>query len=423
MKKLVINGGKPLKGEITVSGAKNSTVALIPAAVLANEPVILEGVPDIKDVAALMDILRDFNVEVSYEDGVMTIDPRKMISIPMPTGKIQSMRASYYFMGATLAKFGEGVVGMPGGCFLGPRPIDQHIKGFEALGATVRNEMGAVYLSTGEEGLVGSRIYMDVVSVGATINVLIAAVRAKGKTIIENAAREPEIIDVANLLNNMGANIKGAGTSIIRVEGVEELHGCRHSIIPDRIEAGTYLAMAAAVGEGITVKNVIFEHLEGLIAKMTEMGVNMEIGEDDIVVKHSPNLKAVTIKTLPYPGFATDLQQPLTPLLLRAEGESRVEDTIYPKRVNHIPELIRMGATARVENDIITLNGPRQLQGCEVAASDLRAGACLVTAGLMAEGTTTISNVSHILRGYSNIIEKLQALGADIQMIEVPEED
>ena len=418
MRKLVINGGKPLTGEVTISGAKNSTVALIPAAILASEPVVLEGVPDIQDVAALIEILKDFNVHTTFEEGVLTIDPTNMLSIPMPSGKIQSMRASYYFMGATLAKFGEGVVGLPGGCFLGPRPIDQHIKGFKALGADVRNEMGAIYLSTNGQGLTGTRIYMDVVSVGATINILLAAVRAKGKTIIENAAREPEIIDVVNLLNKMGANIKGAGTSVIRIEGVDELHGCRHTIIPDRIEAGTYLSIAAAVGEGVTVKNVIFEHIEGLLAKMEEMGVKMTIGEEDIYVAPSKDLKAVSIKTLPYPGFATDLQQPITPLLMKATGEAKIIDTIYPKRVNHIPELNRMGAIGRVENDVISITGPTPLTGCEVAASDLRAGAALVIAGLMAQGTTKISNIEHILRGYSHIVENLQQLGADIQMIE-----
>ncbi|MGY3724631.1 UDP-N-acetylglucosamine 1-carboxyvinyltransferase [Granulicatella balaenopterae] len=423
MKKLVINGGKKLSGEVLISGAKNSTVALIPAAILANEPVILEGVPEIQDVEALISILKDFNVAVEFKDGVMTIDPTNMVSIPMPTGKIQSMRASYYFMGVLLAKFGEGVVGLPGGCFLGPRPIDQHIKGFEALGASVKNEHGAIYLKAQEKGLEGTRIYMDVVSVGATINVLLASVRAKGKTIIENAAREPEIIDIANLLNKMGANIKGAGTNEIRITGVEELHGCRHTIIPDRIEAGTYLSIAAAMGDNVVVKNVICEHIEGLLAKMNEMGVNMEVGEEDILVKKSDDLRAVNIKTLPYPGFATDLQQTITPLLVKAQGEARIMDTIYPKRVNHIPELNRMGASGRVENDVIYIKGPSKLQGCEVAASDLRAGACLVAAGLMAEGTTTISNVGHILRGYSNIVEKLQALGADIQMIEVPGEE
>ncbi|PLS36986.1 UDP-N-acetylglucosamine 1-carboxyvinyltransferase [Carnobacterium maltaromaticum] len=419
MKKLIVNGGRPLSGEITISGAKNSTVALIPAAILADSPVTLEGVPDIQDVHSLIEILEIMNVKVDFDGSTLVIDPTKIVSIPMPNGKIKSLRASYYFMGALLSKFGQGVVGLPGGCFLGPRPIDQHLKGFEALGATVDNELGAMYLRSGDEGLTGARVYLDVVSIGATINLMLAAVRAKGKTIIENAAREPEIIDVATLLNNMGAKVRGAGTDIIRIEGVTELKGCRHTIIPDRIEAGTYLSMAAAMGTDVVVKNVIFEHLEGLIAKMEEMGVPMEIGEDSIRVLEAKNLKMVSIKTLPYPGFATDLQQPLTPLLLKAHGEGMIVDTIYPKRVKHIPELVRMGAKARVETDMILVEGPNKLKGVEVEASDLRAGACLVTAGLMAEGTTTITGVENILRGYDHIVEKLTALGADIKMIEV----
>ncbi|TFI88955.1 UDP-N-acetylglucosamine 1-carboxyvinyltransferase [Carnobacterium divergens] len=419
MKKLVINGGKPLSGELTISGAKNSTVALIPAAILADSPVTLEGVPDIQDVHSLIEILTIMGVEVDFKGSTLTIDPTNMVSIPMPSGKIKSLRASYYFMGALLTKYGQGVVGLPGGCFLGPRPIDQHIKGFEALGATVDNEMGAMYLRTSEEGLVGARVYLDVVSIGATINLMLAAVKAKGKTIIENAAREPEIIDVATLLNNMGGKVRGAGTDVIRIEGVEELHGCRHTVIPDRIEAGTYLSIAGAVGTDVVIKNVIFEHLEGLIAKMQEMGVPMEIGEDSIRVLEAKNLKMVSVKTLPYPGFATDLQQPLTPLLLKAQGEGTIVDTIYPKRVKHIPELVRMGANARVESDMILLEGPAILKGVEVEASDLRAGACLVTAGLMAEGTTTITGVENILRGYDNIVEKLTNLGADIKMSEI----
>ncbi|MBT2732224.1 UDP-N-acetylglucosamine 1-carboxyvinyltransferase [Carnobacterium sp. ISL-102] len=419
MKKLVINGGKKLSGEVTINGAKNSTVALIPAAILADSPVVLEGVPDIQDVHSLIDILNIMKVETTFDGSTLTIDPTHMVSIPMPNGKIKSLRASYYFMGALLTKFGKGVVGLPGGCFLGPRPIDQHLKGFRALGATVDNEMGAMYLRTDEKGLVGTRIYLDVVSIGATINVMLAAVKAKGKTIIENAAREPEIIDIATLLNNMGAKVRGAGTDIIRIDGVDELHGCRHTIIPDRIEAGTYLSMAAAAGSDVLINNVIVEHLEGLLAKLEEMGVPMEIGEDSIRVKEATRLKAINIKTLPYPGFATDLQQPLTPLLLKATGTSLITDTIYPKRVNHIPELVRMGANARVESDMILIEGPiKQLHGVEVEASDLRAGACLVTAGLMAEGTTTITGVENILRGYDHIVEKLTALGADVEMIE-----
>ena len=417
MKKIMIQGNKPLTGEVTVSGAKNSVVALIPAAILADSPVILEGVPDIKDVHSLIEILEIMGVKTKFANNQLEIDPTEIVSIPMPTGKINSLRASYYFMGALLGKFGEGVVGLPGGCNLGPRPINLHIKGFEALGTEVTNEHGARYLRSGD-GLVGTRIFMDMISIGATINVMLAAVRAKGRTIIENAAREPEIIDVATLLNNMGAKIRGAGTNEIRIDGVEELHGCRHSIIPDRIEAGTYLALAAAVGNGITVKNVIYEHLDSFISKLQEMGVKMDVGEDSIFVYPAKDLKAISLKTYPYPGFATDLQQPLTPLLLKAQGMSEVTDTIYPKRVNHIPELVRMGARASIEGNVVLIEGSDTLQGTDVMASDLRAGACLVIAGLMATGTTKISKVDHILRGYDNIIDKLTALGADIKMIE-----
>lgn len=419
MKKLIINGGNKLKGTVTISGAKNSAVALIPAAILADSPVILEGVPDIKDVHSLKEILELMGVKVTFENHTMIIDPTNMVSIPMPSGKINSLRASYYFMGALLGKFGEGVVGLPGGCYLGPRPIDLHIKGFESLGAVVTTEHGATYLKS-PNGLEGTRIYMDMVSIGATINVMLAAVKAKGRTVIENAAREPEIIDVATLLNNMGAKIRGAGTNEIRIDGVDELNGCRHSIIPDRIEAGTYLAMAAACGEGVVVQNVIYEHLESFISKLDEMEVPMTIREDSIEVHPAKQLKPINVTTVPYPGFATDLQQPITPLLLKANGKSIVTDTIYEQRVNHIPELVRMGADASVEGKMIVLNGQEDLElvGADVTASDLRAGACLVTAGLMASGTTRISNVDNILRGYDNIIEKLTNLGADIRMEE-----
>ncbi|MEB3135930.1 UDP-N-acetylglucosamine 1-carboxyvinyltransferase [Enterococcus faecium] len=418
MKKIVIKGNRPLAGEVTISGAKNSAVALIPAAILADSPVILEGVPDIQDVHSLIEILEIMGATVHFSNNILEIDPREIVSIPMPHGKINSLRASYYFMGTLLGKFGEAVVGLPGGCYLGPRPIDLHVKGFEALGAEVTNEHGAMYLRTENKGLRGNRIFMDVVSVGATINVMLAAVKAKGQTVIENAAREPEIIDVATLLNNMGAKVRGAGTDVIRIEGVETLHGCRHFMIPDRIEAGTYLALAAAVGNGIKVKNVIFEHLESFIAKLQEIGVHMKISEDEIEVYPSKELKPANIMTYPYPGFATDLQQPLTALLLMTTGTSEIIDTIYAKRVNHVPELARMGADINVEGNMIIVNGPNKLHGTEVVASDLRAGACLVIAGLLAEGTTTIYNVDYILRGYDHIIEKLTALGASIEMIE-----
>lgn len=418
MKKIIIEGNRPLTGEVTISGAKNSAVALIPAAILADSPVILEGVPDIQDVHSLIEILEIMGAKIHFSQNILEIDPRGIVSVPMPSGKINSLRASYYFMGALLGKFGEAVVGLPGGCYLGPRPIDLHVKGFEALGASVNNEHGAMYLRTDQEGLQGNRIFMDVVSVGATINVMLAAIKAKGQTVIENAAREPEIIDVATLLNNMGAKVRGAGTDVIRIEGVDKLHGCRHFMIPDRIEAGTYLALAAAAGNGVKIKNVIYEHLESFIAKLQEMGVNMTIREDEIEVFPSKVLKAVNVMTYPYPGFATDLQQPLTPLLLMTKGTAEITDTIYAKRVNHVPELARMGADISVEGNLIITNGPNKLHGTEVVASDLRAGACLVIAGLMAEGATTIYNVEYILRGYDHIIEKLTALGAEIQMVE-----
>lgn len=422
MKKIIINGGKKLSGKVTISGAKNSTVALIPAAILADSPVTLEGVPNIKDVYSLIDILNEMNVKTEFDGSTLHIDPSEMISIPMPDGKINSLRASYYFMGALLAKFGEGVVGLPGGCDLGPRPIDQHLKGFRKLGANVESVMGAMHFNTENSKLKGTKIYFDVVSIGATINVMLAATKAEGVTIIENAAREPEIIDVATLLNKMGADIRGAGTDTLRITGVEKLTGVSHTVIPDRIEAGTYLSIAAASGEDVLIENVIVEHLESLVAKLDEMGVPLEIGEDTIRVKSAgKKLKPVSIKTMPYPGFATDLQQPVTPLLLLADGESTIVDTIYPKRVNHVPELNRMGADARVEGDMILIKGTDNLTGAEVKASDLRAGACLVTAALMAEGTTTITGVTNILRGYSDIVGKLQSLGADIQMVETEE--
>jgi UDP-N-acetylglucosamine 1-carboxyvinyltransferase len=306
---------------------------------------------------------------------------------------------------------------MPGGDDIGPRPIDQHIKGFEALGARVSNERGAMFIQAPDEGLHGARIYFDMVSVGATINVILAAVRATGTTIIENVAKEPEIIDLATFLNNMGAKIRGAGTDTIRIEGVPHLYARNsHTIIPDRIEAGTYLSMAAAIGNGVTVKNIISEHLDSFLAKMEEIGVHFDVNEDSIYVYPTGDLKMVTVKTMPYPGFATDLQQPITPLLLKAQGEGMIVDTIYPKRVRHVPELVRMGANITVENDIILLHHTDQLQGTDVTADEIRAGAALMIAGLMAEGTTTIHKVENILRGYDRVIMKLTNLGANVEM-------
>lgn len=412
MEKLKIAGGYPLKGTVKISGAKNSAVALIPATILADSPVTIEGLPDISDVEILKDLLEEIGGKVEFSDEEMTVDPSKMISMPMPSGKVKKLRASYYLMGAMLGRFKKAVIGLPGGCHLGPRPIDQHIKGFEALGASITNEQGAIYLRADE--LRGARIYLDVVSVGATINIMLAAVRAKGRTIIENAAKEPEIIDVATLLTNMGAKIKGAGTDVIRIDGVDSLHGCRHTIIPDRIEAGTYMILGAAVGEGVLIDNVIPLHMESLIAKLREMGVNVETGDDQIFVDGSKDLKAVDIKTLVYPGFPTDLQQPFTSLLTRSTGSSVVTDTIYGARFKHIDELRRMNANIKVEGRSAIVNGPVQLQGAKVKASDLRAGAALVIAGLMAEGITEVTGLEHIDRGYSNLVEKLNGLGATV---------
>ncbi|ATO54633.1 UDP-N-acetylglucosamine 1-carboxyvinyltransferase [Loigolactobacillus coryniformis] len=419
MKKMRIQGGKPLSGTVTIGGAKNSTVALIPASILADTPVTLDGVPDIRDVHNLMSILASMHVTSTFTADILKIDPTQIVPTPLPNGRIKSLRASYYFMGALLGKFGEAIVGLPGGDDIGPRPIDQHIKGFEALGAQVTNEHGAMYIKAPAEGLHGARIFLDMVSVGATINILLAAVRAKGRTIIENAAKEPEIIDLATFLNNMGAQIRGVGTDIIRIDGVDRLEAHNsHTIIPDRIEAGTYLAMAAAIGDGVLVKNIIPEHLDAFLAKMEEMGVQLDYHEDSIYVNPSDHLKMVQIKTSPYPGFATDLQQPITPLLLKARGEGLIIDTIYPKRVKHVPELIRMGADITIENDVIILHHADQLFGAEVSADEIRAGACLMTAGLMAQGETVISNVENILRGYDRVVDKLHSLGAQVEIID-----
>lgn len=421
MQKLLIEGGPLLNGKVRISGAKNSAVALLPAAILADSKVIIEGLPDISDVETLSQLLEEIGGFVEKKGNTLHIDPTQMTAMPLPNGKVKKLRASYYFMGAMLGRFKEAVIGLPGGCYLGPRPIDQHIKGFEALGATVTNEQGAIYLRADE--LRGARIYLDVVSVGATINIMLAAVKAKGKTIIENAAREPEIIDVATLLTSMGAKIKGAGTDMIRIEGVEELTGCMHTIIPDRIEAGTYTIMAAAQGEKVLIDNVIPQHLESLLAKLREMGVSIEEGEEQLLITRSERLKSVDIKTLVHPGFPTDLQQPFTSLLTRAEGTGIVTDTIYTARFKHIDELRRMNANIKVEGSSAIIQGPTPLEGARVKATDLRAGAALVVAGLMAEGITEITGLEHIDRGYANLTEKLTSLGAKIWREEMTEKE
>ena len=421
MEKMLIHGGKRLAGEVVIGGAKNSTVALIPAAILSRTPVVLDGVPHIQDVYNLMSILGEMNVKSDFTGNILKIDPTAIVKTDLPDGKIKSLRASYYFMGAMLGRFGHAVIGMPGGDDIGPRPIDQHVNGFEALGAHVIDHNGLIEINAPKEGLNGARIFLDMASVGATINIILAAVTAKGQTVIENAAKEPEIIDLATYLNNMGATIRGAGTETIRISGVEQLaaHNA-HTIIPDRIEAGTYLSLAAAMGEGIMVRNVITEHLDAFLAKLEEMGVTMEVGEDSIFVYPSGELKMVQVKTNTYPGLATDLQQPLTPLMLTAHGEGRIIDTIYPKRTRHVPELVKMGADIHVENDQIIIHHSPDLHGADVVAEEIRGGACLMVAGLMASGDTVISKVDNILRGYDRVVMKLKALGADVELLDLP---
>ncbi len=412
MQKMFIEGGHELNGKVRIGGAKNSAVALVPAAILADSHVTIEGLPEISDVYTLGELVEEIGGKVSWDGRNVSIDPSQMVSMPLPNGKVKKLRASYYFMGAMLGKFKKAVIGLPGGCPLGPRPIDQHIKGFEALGAKVTNEHGAIYIRAKE--LTGARIYLDVVSVGATINIMLAAVKAKGKTIIENAAKEPEIIDVATLLTNMGAKIKGVGTDVIRIEGVSSLHGCKHTIIPDRIEAGTYAILAAAQGKEMLIDNVIPEHLESLLAKLREMGVSIEESDEQLLIVNKTPLKSVDIKTLVYPGFPTDLQQPFTTLLTKASGTGVVTDTIYSARLKHIDELRRMSADIKVEGGSAIISGPVRLEGARVQASDLRAGASLIIAGAMAHGLTEVTGLEHVDRGYEHITEKLTQLGAKV---------
>lgn len=408
-----IEGGHQLEGEVTISGAKNATVALIPAAVLANGPVTIVGIPQIADVNNLREILNILNIEVTkVADDHLIIDPTNMKNTDLVQDAVTKLRASYYFMGALLGKYGHVRMKMPGGCYLGPRPIDLHIKGFEALGAEVKFEKGCYEITAKE--LIGTKIFLDIASVGATINIMMAAVYAKGRTTIENAAKEPEIIDVATLLNKMGAKVRGAGTNVITIDGVDNLMGCFHEIIPDRIEAGTFIVIAAACAKKMRINNVIPQHLESLLSKLDEMGVNMHVGIDYVEVEESKDLKGTDVTTKPYPGFATDLQQPLTVLMTQAKGESKVEDTIYPERFKHCYELTKMGANIEVRNGEADIEGPTPLGGTEVVATDLRCGAAMVVAGLIADGVTTISDIYHIDRGYSELDKKLTALGAKI---------
>lgn len=420
MEKVIkIEGGHDLNGTVRISGSKNATVALIPACVLGNEPVTIYGVPNISDVQSLIVLLNELGVYVEKRDEeTLYIDPTHMENIPMVSKAVSKLRASYYFMGALLGKFGHAEIKMPGGCYLGPRPIDLHLKGFEALGANIQYENGCYILDAKE--LKGTNIFLDISSVGATINIMMAAVYAKGRTVIENAAREPEIIDIATLLNKMGARIHGMGTSTLVIDGVEYLKGCIHEIIPDRIEAGTFLIMAAAAGERVIIQNIIPQHLESLISKLKEMGVKMEnVGDSIIVYGDNKNFNAVDVRTQVYPGFATDLQQPLTALLTQANGQSQVIETIYPERFRHCEQLNKMGANIELDESMCYINGKTPLKGAKVEATDLRCGAALLIAGLIADGITEISNVYHIDRGYANIDQKLITLGAVIRRIKV----
>ena len=417
MPKIKIEGGHKLSGTITISGAKNSVVALIPAAILCDETVTISNVPNITDVDDLEKILVHLNAKITRNPGKVEINSSDIINKEITQELSKKLRASYYFMGALLGKFNRVDMYFPGGCSIGARPINLHLKGFELLGATITEEDNHFIIEA--EKLKGNNIYLDFPSVGATINIMLAAVKAKGKTIIDNAAAEPEIVNIATFLNNMGAKIKGAGTSTITITGVKYLHSCFHEVIPDRIEAGTYLITAALIGENLKIDNIIPNHLEALIAKLKESGVEMEIGLDSITVKEVKNYKATNIKTLVYPGFATDLQQVMATFLTQCKGRSVIEETIYENRFQNLPELAKMGANVKIKdnNRIATIKGKTELVGTDVTATDLRGGASLLVAALIASGTTTIDNVSYILRGYDKIIEKLSNVGAKIEMI------
>lgn len=414
LEKYVINGGNPLHGEVTVSGAKNVAVAMIPAALLADTPCVLENVPDISDVRIMIDILKRMNAEVYYKaPGVLYIDGTRIKNTTVPYELASKMRASYYFLGALLGKYRCAEVALPGGCNLGNRPIDQHIKGFEALGVSTELKGGAIL---GEaKSLVGAPVFFDQVSVGATINVMLCACKAEGSTTIENAAKEPHIVDVANFLNSMGAKIKGAGTDTIKIVGVSELKGSVYSIIPDQIEAGTYMVMAAATKGNVLIKNVIPRHLESMTAKLVEMGVGVEEGDDSVRVFYKERPKKAVVKTLPYPGFPTDMQPLIVTLLSVSEGTSTVTETVWDSRFKFTDELKKMGANIKVSGNMALIEGVEALSPAPVKATDLRAGAAMVIAGLMTSGTTEVYDIYHVERGYEKIVEKIKELGGNIQ--------
>ena len=416
MKQLIINGNKELTGEIKISGAKNSVVALIPAAILSDEEVTLYNVPNISDTKALIDIIELLNGKVDYKNETMKIDTSKIENKVVPESLSKKLRASYYFMGALLSKFKYAEIYFPGGCNIGSRPIDFHINGFKKLGAEVTIE-GNKYIFKAEK-LKGARIYLDFASVGATINIMLAAVKAEGTTHISNAAKEPEIVNIASLLNNMGAKIRGAGTSEIVIEGVEKLGKGVIDVIPDRIEAGTYTIIGALLGKDLKISGIIEEHIDALLSKLKEMGVDIKVKNNSLVINKPEQFKAINVKTLVFPGFATDLGQPMSVLLTQAAGMSIFEETIYENRMGHIKYLQKMGANIRVNDRTAIIVGKTPLKGEEVVATDLRAGAAMVIAGLIAKGTTKVNEIEHILRGYENIVEKLTGVGADISIKE-----
>lgn len=422
MEKLMIRGGRPLKGTVTVSGAKNAAVALLPATILARDVCVVDNLPEIQDVILLRDILERMGARVEYvpEERRMTIDTRGEMTTVATFGMVRRMRASYYLLGALLARYGHAEIALPGGCEIGQRPIDQHLKGLRALGAEVETEHGILKAHT--LGLRGAEVYLDVASVGATVNIMLASVHAEGVTTIVNAAKEPHVVDLANFLNCMGASVKGAGTDIIRVRGKKELHGTAYTIIPDQIEAGTLMIAAAATRGDVVIKNVISTHLESLSAKLIEMGVHVEQGYDSLRVHCDKRPRRTTIKTLPYPGFPTDIQQPISALLCTAEGTSVIIESIFEDRFKQVAELSRMGARVSVDNRVAVIEGVEKLTGAPVTASDLRAGAALIIAGLMAEGETYIKNVKFIDRGYEHIENKLISLGASIERITMGDE-
>ncbi len=416
--RLNIRGGKRLEGNIRVSGGKNASVALIPAALLAGEPCVLENVPDIQDVRVLLKILREVGAKVEFAGDTLTVDGSTMNTHAATSPTMHRMRASYYLLGVLLGMFGRASIASPGGCDIGARPIDQHIKGLKALGADIENKDG-VLSAVAEKGVHGAEIYLDVYSVGATINIMLAAVLGEGRTVITNAAKEPHIVDLANFLNAMGAYVRGAGTDIIRIKGVPKLHGCYHSVIPDQIETGTLMIAAAATCGDVLIEGAIPAHMEAISAKLLEMGVRVKEGEDLIAVQSDGRHRAVSIKTLPYPGFPTDLQQPFAALLTTAKGKGVITETIFESRFRYVTELARMGADISQVGRFAYIEGVSRLTGALVDACDLRAGAALVVAGLMAEGETRIREVHYIDRGYENFERKLVALGADIERVRV----